>query len=419
MRTSVTSSGRRNERMTGNKSFWLCSPLLLLVLLGNVSSFSPRAFFCTPQHMQYTPGKSGAEYLADLGGHCKGKWRSLLELAPSNSGTGGSNREDIGRENSQDDIKEKSSTNMDYKNKLAELDQAIADAEQARQAILQSELEKSSAQQKQSPFSGTKLGSIDDQGNVIANNDDDDGLLSIDEWTPKELKRPPLPISTRTSSSPLQNASRQNQKQLLSTTKQRSFTTRSQVSRSDAGTLVIDITPQGITSGVLFNGAFSVAWFSAIVPATLTALSGGLFGMAIFMIPFWAAGGMVAKQAVLDPFVSSKLTLGEYAWSVEKQYGGSSGSSGSKSGPTMQTKEGSTEDLQGARVEISAIVNDVPQFQLCLYSNKQGVVNLGLGLPEEELEKVAMEVNEYLEDLPSRSDDDGTTKSLMPWSIED
>lgn len=404
--------------MTGKASFCFYSLLFLLALIDNGSSFVPCGSFYTSRR-QRTTGDCHAESLAGLGGQSKGKWRSLLELelTPSSS-TDGSNREDTGRGNTQDGMKNQSSTstNSDYKKKLAALDQAIADAEQARQAILQSELEKSSyqqQQQQQSPFSGTNLGSIDDQGNVMGNNDEA-GLMSIDEWTPKELQRPPSPLPiTRTSSSPQANASRQRQKQ-SSTTQPRSFTTRSKVSRSDAGTLVIDITPQGITSGVLFNGAFSVAWFSAIVPATLTALSGGLFGMALFMVPFWAAGGMVAKQAVVDPFVSSKLTLGEYAWSIEKQYGGSGSSGSSKNGPTIETKEGSTENLQGARVEVSAIVNDVPQFQLCLYSNKQGVVNLGLGLPEEELEKVAMEVNEYLEGLPSRSEGGGTTKSIMP-----
>ena len=95
--------------------------------------------------------------------------------------------------------------------------------------------------------------------------------------------------------------------------------TRSKVTRSDAGTLVIEITPQGISSGVLFNGAFSVAWFSAIVPATFAALSGGLVG-GLFLLPFWMAGGMVAKQAVVDPFVSNKLSIGQYAWSVESKY---------------------------------------------------------------------------------------------------
>ena len=136
--------------------------------------------------------------------------------------------------------------------------------------------------------------------------------------------------------------------------------------------------------------------------------------MALFMLPFWAAGGMVAKQAVVDPFVSNKLTLGEYAWSVEKQYGGGGTNTRSRmSGTTIQKQEGSTEDLQGARVEISVVVNDVPQYHLCLYSKKE-VIHLGLGLPEEELEKVPNEVNEYLEGLSSNENG----SSLLPWNVE-
>lgn len=148
---------------------------------------------------------------------------------------------------------------------------------------------------------------------------------------------------------------------------------------------MIEITPQGILSGVLFNGAFSVAWFSAIVPATFAALSGGIL-TGLFLLPFWAAGGMVAKQAVVDPFVSNKLSIGQYAWCVESLYANNK----------IQKKEGATADLQGAKVEVPVVVNNVPQHQLCLYDSRKGVTGLGQGLPSEELEKVAKEINEYL-----------------------
>lgn len=204
-------------------------------------------------------------------------------------------------------------------------------------------------------------------------------LVPVVEWQGGELKRPPP-----------------------------SFRTRTDVTRSDAGTLVIDITPQGITSGVLFNGAFSLAWFSAIVPATLSALSGGLFGAALIFVPFWAAGGFVAKQAILDPFVSSRLSIGQFAWAVENRYGGK------KTAATLSKQDGATEELQGARVECNLIVNDVPQFELCLYSAK-GVTKLGLGLPEEELQKVATEINDFLQSI---SDDD-RKNALKRWEAKE
>ena len=270
----------------------------------------------------------------------------------------------------------------DYKDRLAKLDQAIASAEEERQQLLQRELDR-----------------YNNKKNHNASNDydeDNDVLVPVDKWKPRELKRPTPSLSLQEQSQTLPQAALQTKWQ-QPPQQERSFTTRSQISRSDAGTLVIEITPQGITSGTLFNGAFSVAWFSAVVPATLTALSGGLLGMALFMVPFWAAGGMIAKQAIVDPFISYQLTVGEYAWSIESKYGGGA----NKRAPTIKKQDGSTQDLQGAKVEISVVVNDVPQYHLCLYSNKKGVTHLGLGLPPEELEKVAMEINEYLDKLKS------------------
>lgn len=63
--------------------------------------------------------------------------------------------------------------------------------------------------------------------------------------------------------------------------------TRCKISKTDAGTLQIDIQPEGIKSSSLFSGAFSVAWFSAIIPATF---AGGGPGGALFLLPFWMAG---------------------------------------------------------------------------------------------------------------------------------
>eukprot|EP00542_Grammatophora_oceanica_P011360 CAMPEP_0194036648 /NCGR_PEP_ID=MMETSP0009_2-20130614/9015_1 /TAXON_ID=210454 /ORGANISM="Grammatophora oceanica, Strain CCMP 410" /LENGTH=48 /DNA_ID= /DNA_START= /DNA_END= /DNA_ORIENTATION= len=48
-----------------------------------------------------------------------------------------------------------------------------------------------------------------------------------------------------------------------------------------------------MTTNSIFSGAFSIMWFSTIVPVSLS--GGGLF-----MIPFWLAGGIVAKTAAID-----------------------------------------------------------------------------------------------------------------------
>lgn len=256
----------------------------------------------------------------------------------------------------------------DYKKKLAQLDDAIANAEKERQKLLQAELDR-----------------YETKGD----------LVSVDEWSPRELKMPPPPRAQP--SSEMTTTTGRIKK---SSSRPRTMATRSKVTRSDAGTLVIEITPQGVSSGVLFNGVFSVAWFSAIVPATFAALSGGLV-TGLFLLPFWAAGGMVAKQGFVDPFVSSTLTVGQYAWSVE----------GRLTKAQIQKKEGATEDLQGAKLECPLVVNNVPQYQVSLYDSKMGVTALGQGLPEEELQKVVDEVNEYLDDLGSGDQE----MEALPW----
>mmetsp|Transcript_12470 Transcript_12470/g.29743 ORF Transcript_12470/g.29743 Transcript_12470/m.29743 type:complete len:268 (-) Transcript_12470:5193-5996(-) len=156
------------------------------------------------------------------------------------------------------------------------------------------------------------------------------------------------------------------------------------IQRTDAGTLLISIPSKGLGSGSLFTGAFSMAWFSAIIPATFA--SGG--ASLLFMLPFWAAGGMVAKNAVFDPFVSGELTVGEFYWCVENMY----------AGKRINQKEGPTEKLRGAEAEVVAVVNEKPQAEIKLYTDN-GMTAFGLGLSIEELEYLAGEINNHLQRL--------------------
>ena len=158
---------------------------------------------------------------------------------------------------------------------------------------------------------------------------------------------------------------------------------------SDAGTMFIEIPPKGLGTDSFFTGAFSLAWFSAIIPATFA--SGG--ASLLFMLPFWAAGGMVAKNAVFDPFVSGTLQLGKFAWSVENTYARKS----------INRKEGPTEQLRGATAEIVAVVNGVPQAEIKLYTDK-GMTAFGLGLSIDELEYIAGEINDHLSQIRETQD---------------
>jgi hypothetical protein len=241
---------------------------------------------------------------------------------------------------------------------LARLDETIAEAEAERKRLLRAASDTNRRKDENV--------SIEEEATI-----GDSTLIPVEQWTPRVLQRPPSTLEEEIPPA--------------------TISTRSKVYRSDAGTLIIEITPHGISSSVLFRGASSVAWFSAIVPATLRVLSGGLLGAALFMVPFWAAGAIVAKQLLVDPFVSNTVTIGQYAWSVEKHY----------LAGNVQKQEGSTADLQCAKVECSMIVNDVPQqSQLNLYGGgRTGMTSLGVGLPEEELQKVAAVINSYLKSL--------------------
>ena len=156
------------------------------------------------------------------------------------------------------------------------------------------------------------------------------------------------------------------------------------LSRSDAGTLLLTVPASGFTSGALVGGAFTAAWFSAIVPATASMLATGGVST-LFMLPFWVAGGAVAKQTLYDPAKATTLSIGEFAWELEQRVAGVS----------VSSDAGSTDECDGACVEVAAYVNGVPTHVLRLQCGVN-VFGLGGGLPLAELEWIAEEVNSHL-----------------------
>ena len=136
------------------------------------------------------------------------------------------------------------------------------------------------------------------------------------------------------------------------------------------------------------GGAFSAAWFSAIVPATL---SGG--APLLFMVPFWLAGGLVVKQTVIDPALATEVSIGRYAWSCKAVGPG---------GVVIKEREGATDDLRGATAEIAAYVNGVPQCALRLLVDGAEPVSLGASLAPDELDAIADQINAFLDDVEAR-----------------
>jgi len=176
-------------------------------------------------------------------------------------------------------------------------------------------------------------------------------------------------------------AAEEARRKLISKRRDLPVNSRATMTLSDAGTLLLELPSSGLDAQSVMAGAFGLAWFSVVVPATLS-------GAGLFMLPFWAAGGLVAKSAVVDPFVATQLSIGQYAWSLKKSYAGQS----------VKEKDGPTEELRGAIVEMYAVVNGVPQYGLKLYGDKE-VIGFGTGLPEAELQYLADEINEHLRKL--------------------
>jgi len=163
---------------------------------------------------------------------------------------------------------------------------------------------------------------------------------------------------------------------------------RSKLSRSDAGTLLIEVPAAGVTAGTLFGGAFSAAWFSAVGPATVSMFASGGAVSALFLLPFWLAGGLVVKQTILDPAKATSLSIGEFAWELQQR----------AAGVTISAEGGDTMELDGAVVDVAAYVNDMPVYVLRLTAGT-AAWSVGGGLAELELDWLAGEINEQLESL--------------------
>ena len=73
------------------------------------------------------------------------------------------------------------------------------------------------------------------------------------------------------------------------------------------------------------------------------------------MLPFWIAGGAVAKQTVLDPAKATALSIGEFAWELRQSLVGQL---------TLSSEGGPTEELEGADVDVAAYVNGVPVHRM-------------------------------------------------------
>lgn len=160
---------------------------------------------------------------------------------------------------------------------------------------------------------------------------------------------------------------------------------RCRMERTDAGTLVVTFAPPG---GVdLAGAAFSVAWFSAVVLSTFAASATLL--SCLFMLPFWVAGGAVAKQSIVDPRTTTTLKIGEFGWSLVEDFAVPGGRL-----LQLRSADGPTKALRGATLEWRDGAEGYPRVcELALVSDRASTWPVGRGASAEELKAVAGALN--------------------------
>ena len=174
-----------------------------------------------------------------------------------------------------------------------------------------------------------------------------------------------------------------------------SDTDDSRISYTDAGTLQVHFPATGLTSQAVVAGTFGVAWFSALLPATTLAA-------APMLLPFYLAGGLVAKQALVDPFTSTTLSVGTYAWSLDvSRYHGS----------PISVAAGATLQVSRAVVKERSSVNEQKQvrysydLQLELQKGDNPVTIKSSFDNRDEPERFARIINQQLEVVRSSLSD--------------
>jgi len=191
------------------------------------------------------------------------------------------------------------------------------------------------------------------------------------------------------------------------------------ISHTDAGTLQMEFPATGLDSNAIITGAFGVAWFSALVPATTT------LAAVPFLLPFYLAGGLVAKSALVEPFTTTELSIGVYGWSLCT----------SRYGKTKEVASGATPDLQRAVVIERArettttatgsnqdgrrrVIQQYPRYELRLVfaagNNNQRSLAIGSTFDNlEEPAQLAQTINQQLDKLRSETEEGATSDNFF------
>jgi len=163
--------------------------------------------------------------------------------------------------------------------------------------------------------------------------------------------------------------------------------TRVTLSRTGGEALSVEIPKAGVTGDTVSTGAFTAAWIAGIGFWTASAITGGapiLF--TAFSIPFWLAGGSLAKKTVYGAAASEALTIDENLYSVKqvafgKEIGGGAGD---------------RDDLVDCGIVTTGYVNSRPVR--CIKFRTRGSTDrdFGMSLSESEVQWICSEVRDFL-----------------------
>lgn len=94
----------------------------------------------------------------------------------------------------------------------------------------------------------------------------------------------------------------------------------------------------------------------------MSAIASGGILFALFSAPFWFAGYQLAGQAFAGALTHERFAIGRNKWRISQELAVlKDGSAKFSGGGKAKQLEGQTEDLTGARLVTTMIVNGVPR----------------------------------------------------------
>jgi eukaryotic-like serine/threonine-protein kinase len=88
--------------------------------------------------------------------------------------------------------------------------------------------------------------------------------------------------------------------------------------------------------------------------------SGGIL-FALFSAPFWFAGYQLAGQALSGALTRERFAIGRNKWRVAQELAALNGGVARFGGGAVREAEGRVDDLTGARLVTTVVVNGVPR----------------------------------------------------------